>query len=303
MRTFTVRIFFVHTFVMTMNLTSFNKSSKSRSPHFLLFGHPVEHSWSPLMHNTALRHYGMEARYHAIDLQSSELTSLAAYMNREAFLGANITIPYKQVIVEYLDDIDGRARDIGAVNTVVKQGYSLKGYNTDWAGFLAPLDEYAGKLEGGRAIIFGTGGASRAIVVGLKQMNVEEICLISRKPQQITSFEGFEGVEVISYSEWTSRAEEAVLIVNATPLGMYPRTNKSPVREMEKQFLDESICYDIVYNPLKTKFLKQASSVGSKTIGGLEMLIQQGSRSFEYWTGKSFPVEIVRNKMHEKLEE
>lgn len=285
-----------------MNLSTFKKSEKSSEPHFLLFGHPVEHSWSPLMHNTALRHYNMSARYHAVDLNSRELIDLASHMNRDAFLGANITIPYKQMLMEYMDDIDSTAHQIGAINTIVKENYKLEGHNTDCDGFLAPLEDYYDVLEGTRAIIFGTGGASKAIITALKRVYVEEIVLVSRNPQRKHSFEGIEQVKLVSYHEWTSHAEEAALIVNATPLGMHPKTGESPVRDNEKQFLEDSVCYDIVYNPLETKFLKQAKSVDSPTIGGLEMLIHQGSESFRLWTGKPFPIQKVREALYEKIE-
>lgn len=286
-----------------MNLSTFKKSDNANNPHYLLFGHPVEHSWSPLMHNTALKYYEMDARYHAVDLRSDELTDLAAYMNSETFLGANITIPYKQVIADYLDNIDSRAHEIEAVNTIVKDEFKLKGYNTDCAGFLSPLAKAEEEFDNGTAIVFGTGGASRAIVVGLKEIGVEEIYLISRNPARVTSFNHFNRVEVASYSEWTSLAKDAILIVNATPLGMHPHIEQSPIRETEKQFLAGRICYDIVYNPLQTKFLRQAEEVGARTISGLEMLIQQGSRSFELWTGRQFPVKIIRKKMYERLED
>ena len=284
-----------------MNLSSFKQSSGSNSPHYLLFGHPVEHSFSPIMHNTALNYYEMDARYHAIDLQNNELSELAAYLNHDLFLGANITIPYKQVIYDYLDRIDKSAKDIGAVNTIVKQNIGLEGFNTDLYGFLSPLEKFKDEIGGGRTIVFGTGGASRAIVLALQKIGVEEIYLISRSPGRINSYENFENVQIRSYNEWVSLSEEAELIVNATPLGMYPKVDQSPVRDTEQQFLADTICYDIVYNPLKTKFLNQAEEIGAKTIGGLDMLIEQGSHSFELWTGKSFPVEIIREKLHEKI--
>ena len=286
-----------------MTLSTFKKSEASNKPHYLLFGHPVEHSLSPLMHNTALEHYGMEASYHAVDLQERELTELASHLNSDHFLGTNVTIPYKQLIADYLDGVDPKARSIEAVNTVVKKEYRLKGYNTDCGGFISPLETYQADIEGGRAVVFGTGGASRAIVVGLEEMGLEEVFLVSRNPGRISSFDRFDSVSVISYQEWPSWAEEAVLVVNATPLGMYPKTSRSPVRDGEKQYLSERICYDIVYNPIKTSFLQQAESVGATTIGGLEMLIQQGSRSFELWTGNPFPVDKIRNKLHEELED
>ncbi len=143
--------------------------------------------------------------------------------------------------------------------------------------------------------------AERHVVVALQKIGVEEIYLISRTPGRINFYENFENVQIHSYNEWTSLSEEALLIVNATPLGMYPKVDQSPVRDTEQQFLAETICYDIVYNPLKTKFLSQAEETGAKTIGGLDMLIEQGSRSFELWTGKPFPVEIIKDKLHGEI--
>jgi shikimate dehydrogenase len=255
------------------------------------------------MHNLALEHYGMEERYYAVKLQQNELSILASYLNKDTLKGANITIPYKQKIAEYLDEIDSAAQAVGAVNTIVKGEYRLKGYNTDVSGFLAPLEDYMDHLIGGRSIIFGTGGASRAIVTALNQLGMEEILLVSRNPSRINSFDSFDKIQIISYPEWSAYADGAILIVNATPLGMEPRIGMSPVTEGEQKYLEDSICYDIVYNPLKTTFLKQAETVGAETIGGLEMLIEQGSRSFEYWTGNSFPLDIIRKRLYGELKE
>ena len=285
-----------------MTLSKFIQSPKSNRPYYILLGHPVEHSWSPLMHNIALQHYDIEAEYHAINVQSNELSDLASFFNNDLFLGANITIPYKQSIANYLDTIDSSAQEIGAINTIVKNEYQLEGYNTDYAGFIEPLQSYEYELEGASAVVFGTGGAARAIVFGLAKMGVEEIFLVSRSPNRITSYRDNRRVQIVSYDNWTSFAEEALLIVNATPLGMDPQIDSSPVRDQEKQYLEAKICYDIVYNPVETKFLKQASEAGAQTIGGLEMLIQQGSKSFKLWTGYPFPVNIVRDTLYEKLE-
>lgn len=286
-----------------MDLTAFRKNSKSSRPHYLLFGHPVEHSWSPLMHNAAIKHYDMNARYHAVNLKSNELTDLSSYLNRESFLGANITIPYKQQIIPYLDEVRHPSDKIGAVNTIVKKDYRIEGHNTDCDGFLAPLEEFEEELMGFNAVVFGTGGASKAIVVALRKLGVEMIYLVSRMPARISSFNNFDQVEIISYDEWTSLTDEVLLIVNATPLGMHPDVEKSPVRDSEIRFLRDRICYDIVYNPIKTKFLQQADEAGATTINGLEMLIQQASRSFELWTGHSFPIEIIRSTLHERFKD
>jgi shikimate dehydrogenase len=254
------------------------------------------------MHNIALEHYNIDATYHAINLQSNELADLASFLNNDLFLGANITIPYKQQIANYVDTVDVSAQEIGAINTIVKNRYQIEGYNTDYAGFIEPLHPYEFELEGGSAVIFGTGGAARAIVYGLMEMGLEELFLVSRSPNRITSYRDNHHVKIVSYENWTSFAENSMLIVNATPLGMYPKVDASPVRDQENWFLEEKICYDIVYNPVETKFLKQASAAGAQTISGLEMFIQQGSKSFKHWTGYPFPVKLVREKLYEKLE-
>lgn len=269
----------------------------------MLFGNPVGHSLSPFMHNLALNHFGIKARYFAIDLRENEWTRLASHLiNEDAFWGANITIPYKQLMMNYVDEIDQTAAEVGAINTIVKQDYKLAGFNTDVHGFLSPLRQFEDELRGRGAIIFGTGGASRAVVEALSELQMKPIKLISRNPGRVTTFKN-SGVDVASYDEWPAFLDDAGLIVNTTPLGMHPNVKQSPVRETEKQFLADKICYDIVYNPLKTRFLKMAEEVGARGIGGLEMLIQQGSRSFELWTGKPFPVEMIRAKLYEKFED
>ncbi|MGK7391432.1 MAG: shikimate dehydrogenase [Candidatus Cyclobacteriaceae bacterium M2_1C_046] len=285
-----------------MNLTEFKKSKHSSKPHFLLFGNPVYHSLSPLMHNTAARYYDLEAEYHAIELKQSELSSLAAHLNKESFRGANITIPYKQLLIDFMDRLDSTASDIGAVNTIVRENSSMVGYNTDSHGFSVPLQPYSKELEDNKAIIFGTGGATRAIIHALKGFNIREIILISRNPEQRKEFDSIDQVSLAGYENWMAYADDASLVVNATPLGMSPKSDKAPIRNDEGEALSDKICYDIVYNPVKTKFLALAEEAGARTIGGLEMLIHQGSKSFELWTGRPFPIEEVRNKLYEAIQ-
>lgn len=125
--------------------------------------------------------------------------------------------------------------------------------------------------------------------------------MVSRDPSSSKYFSDLENTRTTGYESWASYADEAVLVVNATPLGMEPEENTSPIRESEKKFLSNKICYDIVYKPLKTRFLSMAEDVGARTIGGLDMLIHQGSKSFELWTGKSFPIPEVRQAIHEEF--
>ena len=285
-----------------MTFTEFIHSDASRSPHFLLLGNPVSQSISPLMHNTAARHHGIDIQYHAVTLEQPELPRLPAHFNSEPFGGANVTIPYKQVIMDFMDIMDDAASEIGAVNTIVKNDYRLAGHNTDAYGFSIPLEPYSGQLEGGKALVFGTGGASRAVVYALQHLGINEIVLISRNPGRMEKDFGMD-VQIRGYEAWKDIAFDAVLLVNATPLGMAPRTETCPVRETEKQFLSGKICYDIVYNPVKTKFLSMAEQVGCTTLNGIEMLIHQGSRAFELWTGKSFPLDKIRKKVDEHVQE
>ncbi|MFH5831858.1 shikimate dehydrogenase [Halalkalibaculum sp. DA3122] len=286
-----------------MRFSEFKNSTNSNQPHLLLLGHPVSQSLSPLMHNTAADHYGMDLRYFAVDLDPSEFNGIAAHFNSNRFHGTNITVPYKEMFMDYVDEVEPLARDIGAINTIFKRDYRLVATNTDLYGFLKPLEPMEDELAGTRAVIFGTGGASKAIVAALVKTGVEELILVSRSPARNSAFAQYSGVRVVGYGEWSAYSDEASLIVNTTPLGMEPNIDASPVRDSEREFLSGKICYDIVYKPNKTRFLQQAEQAGATTIGGLDMLIHQGSESFKIWTGKPFPTEIIKEKLNEYLYE
>ncbi len=285
-----------------MRFTEFKNSKFVERPHLTLLGHPVAQSFSPLMHNTAADYYNMNLRYFAIDLKPEEFSGIAAHFNRDTFLGTNITVPYKEMLLDYVDDVEPIAREIGAINTILKRDHKLVGTNTDIYGFLKPLEWAEDELAGTRAVIFGTGGASKAVVAALLEIGLEELILISRKPAQCQAFDKYSSVQVKGYGEWTAYSEEASLIVNTTPLGMDPNIETSSVRDSEIEFLSGKICYDIVYKPKETRFLQQARQAGADTtIGGLDMLVYQGSESFRMWTGKPFPIEKIKQQLHEYL--
>lgn len=283
-----------------MTLHEFQNRADSRRPHLLLLGHPVSHSLSPLMHNTAAEHLGLQVRYFAIDLEQNQFSTLSTHLRSEFFRGANVTIPYKEALLEYVDRLDDLARKIGAINVIYKKGNSLVGANTDVYGFLHPLKPYRKRLEGSRAIIFGTGGASKAIIAGLFETGVSEIVLISRKPSKLK----YDDNRILTggYHEWPVYARDAAIIINTTPLGMEPDLDSSPVMEEEAPLLVGKICYDIVYNPLKTKFLALAEDAGAETVGGLGMLIYQGARAFELWTGHPFPIDLIKQQVYAYFE-
>ncbi|MBO6793282.1 MAG: shikimate dehydrogenase [Balneolaceae bacterium] len=280
-----------------MTFSKFLESEASEKPHFLLIGNPVSHSVSPLMHNTALKHHQMEAIYTAVQVDMSEIPSLSAHFNSPLFLGANITIPFKVELLQVVDELTSEAEAIGAINTIIKGNGKLIGHNTDAYGFVQPLHDINLEVfDTDRALIFGTGGATKAIIYALNDLGFEEVCLVSREPKRM---DHQQDTLYCSYDTWFDYADEASLIVNATPLGMYPNIDSSPVKDDQIEFLAEKICYDIVYNPLETKFIRQAKRANGLPIGGLDMLIHQGAESFYKWTGKRFPVGLIKMKLDE----
>ncbi len=279
-----------------MTFTQFKLSEESNKPHYLLIGNPVSHSVSPLMHNTSLEYYEMDAKYHAVAVAMSEMPSLVAHFNSESFLGANITIPHKENLLEAVDQLTQEASEIGAINTILKKDGRLIGHNTDAYGFMIPLEDFLQEIELDRAIVFGSGGATKAILYALNDLGFEEVVMVSRNPAK---YSNLEGVELCSYDSWIEYAEDSSLIINATPLGMIPNTEASPVKKHEEEVLEGKLCYDIVYNPRETTFLKQAKRAGGIPIGGLDMLIHQGAKSFQLWTGKEFPVGLVKMRLDE----
>jgi shikimate dehydrogenase len=283
---------------MVFTFRELKQSHLGEKPHYLVIGNPIRHSLSPIMHQFGLDHHGIEAEYHALELDMQDITGFMAWMNQETFLGCNITIPYKQEFIGLLDKKDSSVAETGAVNTIAKNGTELLGYNTDVEGFMAPLREYEEFLFGSRAIIFGTGGAARAVISGLIQIGVDEIVLVSRQPDKamVTLPEAFTDLVFITactYRQLYAYADEAAIFVNATPLGMAPNINSSPVENLEPKLLENKICYDLVYNPLQTEFLKTAGSHSAITITGLEMFIAQGDQAFQLWTGKSLPHDLI----------
>lgn len=295
MRISPMRIFFV-IINIRMDFSDFLQSASSRHPHYLLIGSPISHSVSPLMHNTALGHYGLKAEYHAVAVRNSDISTLIAHFNRLEFLGANITIPYKETLFDAMDTLGMEAAQIGAINTIVKRDGKIIGENTDEYGFRVPIEEYEDELAGERAIIFGTGGATKAILYALRELGVEDIVMVSRRPDQ---YDERSDIIMCNYENWGAYAEEAAIIINATPLGMTPNTDASPVKEQEVELLSDKICYDVVYNPRETKFLKQAKAAGGISVEGLDMLVYQGAKAFKLWTGQEFPTGLIKMKLED----
>lgn len=247
------------------------------------------------MHNLALEHYGIDADYLPLQLRPDEIGQFAAWINRDSFRGCNITIPYKEEMVPLVDSLSEAASRLGVINTIIPDNGHLTGDNTDLYGFMNPILDLEHLIEGGRAVVFGTGGASRAVVAGLEQLGVEEIVLVSRNPRGKQAPERNALIHMADYNQWQAFAEEASIFVNTTPVGMSPNSEVTFFEEHDAALFADSICYDLIYNPQMTRFLRLAEEEGAVVVNGLDMFIAQGSHSFELWTGRPFPEEKVRD--------
>lgn len=286
-----------------MKLNEFLNNSYREQPYCALFGHPVDHSLSPLMHRTAAEHHDLDITYYALDVAPYQLESVMPLFNDDTFVGANITIPYKSEFLGMMDRLDNRVEQIGAMNTITRSGRDLIGHNTDVDGFLAPLAPYEEDLEDQQAVVFGTGGAARGVCYGLlHHLNMARVTVVSRSPSEKRKPLDDSRIEVASYNNWTAYAEEAALVVNTTPVGMEPNVAARLFPYAEASALEDKICYDLIYKPLQTTFLKDAEDhQAAELIGGLDMLIHQGNKAFELWTDKSFPIEKIKTRLLNEL--
>jgi shikimate dehydrogenase len=258
-----------------------------------LIGNPVSHSLSPAMHNAAFQELKLNFVYLAFCVENLEDAIKA--MRALNIQGYSVTIPHKEKIIPLLDVLDENAKKIGAVNTVVNNNGKLIGYNTDAkAAVLASLQKTS--LKEKRIALVGAGGAARAIAIAL-QNEKTKLTIFNRtieKAKTLAQEAGcdFAAMENISDFDFD-------ILINATSIGMFPRTNESPV---PKSVLKKGmIVFDIVYNPLETRLLKEAKLAGCETICGLEMFLLQGAEQFSLWTGKKAPIEKMRAVVEKEL--
>jgi shikimate dehydrogenase len=281
---------------------------------FGLFAHPVHHSLSPVMHNAAFAELGLAHHYQAFDIHPEQLEMAMKGIRALGIGGVNVSIPHKENVIPYLDEIDDEARVIGAVNTIVHQrGGRLKGYNTDGAGYVQSLlAETSIALPQTKALLIGAGGAAKGIAVyllkhGCSQLTVanrtkakaEELALQLEKYIQQQGLEG--RVLPIEWSQASQEAANYDLIVNTTPIGMWPNSDQIPISL--KGINASTVVSDIVYNPLTTQFLKEAAQLGATTHQGLGMFIYQGALAFKYFTGKQAPVDRMKEVVLERLQQ
>ena len=276
-----------------------------------VIGHPVSHSLSPLMHNAALAKLGLDYVYLPFPVAPENLESAIAGFASIGVVGFSITIPHKQAILPLLSEISPIAQAIGAVNTVTRQGDKWVGTNTDVEGFIAPLQTtYHQDWSQKKAVILGNGGAARAVVAGCIQLGLAEIHVVGRNLQKLQAFHQSwqnsafaDKFQVHEWQELPNLLHQANLLVNTTPMGMYPHVDESPLSSQEMGYLPgDAIVYDLIYIPKPTKFLHLAEKQGAIIIDGLEMLVQQGAAALKIWLQQeTVPVNEMRQALQNHL--
>jgi shikimate dehydrogenase len=275
----------------------------------VLIGHPVAHSFSGAMQQAAFDALGIDARYELWDRRQIDLPDAVAQLRGDDFLGANVTVPHKEHVVPLVDRLTEDATATGAVNVISRDGRKLVGHNTDVAGFKATLDKIVGKQKMPRhAVVLGAGGASRAVVSALIAEGFQRIVVFNRHLHRAEGMVRHFGrsaahmdLRAMPWHESVIEAELAKtkVLVNATSLGMAPGETPIPAELLPPGLL----VVDLIYNPPLTQLLKDATAAGDTVLGGELMLLEQGARAFELWTGKPAPVEVMQAELDRAREQ
>ena len=272
----------------------------ARTELYGIIGNPVHHSLSPAIHNRAFKQLGWNAVYLAFEVR--DLEEAMKGIRALGVRGVSVTIPFKTEVVPLLDQVEGLAGEIGAVNTIVNQGGKLIGYNTDCDGALEALEEKM-NLRGKKVVLIGAGGAARAIGFGLKERGCRLVVVnrSKKRGERLSKELGCRYLSLSSLARMKAGELEADVIINATSLGMYPRDEETPV---PKGLLKKGMTVmDIVYQPLQTKLLREAKERGCVTVNGLEMLVRQAAGQFEIWTGGRLELGQIKNGLLRTLRE
>ena len=263
-----------------------------------LIGHPVEHSFSPPMHNAAFNKLNMDYVYTAFDVNPNDLKTAIVGADALNIKGFNVTIPHKFEVMKYLNEIDEVAKLIGAVNTIDFK--NLKGYNTDGIGAIKAIGEVT-NVKNKNVVIAGAGGASRAISFYLAKYGVDQLTILNRNVEKaqklandVLDSELIDNVESDSINNMN--LSDADILINTTPVGMHPNVDDVPIAQAGDMH-DNLVVFDAVYNPNETGLLKQAIEAGAKPVYGIKMLLYQGAESFEIWTGKKAPIDVMQEAL------
>jgi shikimate dehydrogenase len=269
-----------------------------------IVGYPLKHSISSVFQQAVLDYYGLDIRYEKWETPTEQLGSVVERLHRPDYLGANVTLPYKEVALSLMDEVDDLAGRIGAVNTIVNQNSRLVGYNTDAAAFLKALREDGGfEPRDKRVMLLGAGGVARAAGFALVEAGVSTLVIANRsshRSEELASalgkgLEPRQEVAILPWGapymgQWLARCQ---LLVNCTSVGMRHSSTEGESPLDPKFIPGDALVYDLVYNPMETPLLAGARERGAITLGGLPMLIYQGAAAFELWTGREGLVDIM----------
>ena len=265
--------------------------------HFAVIGSPVGHSLSPLLHNWVFKALNIQAEYKKIRVKEEELPDIIQQIRNGKLNGCNVTIPHKENIMKYLDEINPRAESISSVNCIMKSNSKIIGNNTDWFGFTMALKENKIDLSNKEVIILGAGGTAKSILFSLKQLGANKIILLNRT---IHKAEALKDDIVIPYPQEKTESliKNDSIIINTTPVGMQSNQSLINLDLLHKN----QILIDVIYNPLETRFLKLGKKIGAKTLNGLDMFIYQGLTSLDLWFGESLSKQVNFTQLKTYLE-
>jgi shikimate dehydrogenase len=269
---------------------------------YCIFGNPVKHSLSPAMQNAAFKALNINAVFTAFEVDNIKYAISA--MKALDIRGASVTIPFKVQAIKNVDKLDPLAREIGSINTLLNNNGKIYGYNTDGMGALEALVKNSVKIEGSRFLLLGNGGSARAIAFTLLNKGAN-VTIAGRNLKKIFKLvkdikKKRKNIDYIVINKINIEYMDNIdIIINTTPIGMTPNVNKMPI---EQEFiLKKHIVFDIVYSPHLTKLLKTSKTKGCKIIHGVEMLVNQGAKQFEIWTGKKAPISAMEKAVKKIL--
>lgn len=260
-----------------------------------LIGEKLSHSFSPVIHSIIINEMNLDGSYHLFETKKAFLPKLINDLKEKQLKGVNVTIPYKVEVMEYLDAISPHAEKIGSINTIQFEDNQLVGYNTDYDGFKNMLLHSDILVKGKNIAVLGYGGASKAVIQYLIDAEAKRINIITRNPAQLHIAN--EDIQILAYKDLNSIKND--IIINCTPLGMYPNIDACPVNEKQLQNLEAVV--DLIYNPLQTLFMRKAEAMNIKNINGLYMLVSQAARSQEIWNNVHISEKSLRNIYDEVL--
>ena len=276
------------------------------------FAKPASHSLSPLMHNLAFSHWGIDAVYLAFEVDQTNLRQAVESIRTLDMLGVNVSMPNKTAVLAYLDQLSPEAELIGAINTIVHQEQRLIGYNTDGMGFVRSVNETGHPIKNQKIVVLGAGGAAKAIVVQMALEGAQEITIYKRLNATFLPLKEYFAkvsektgcpIRLHDYADESQLAldlSQANLLINATDIGMGSKKDQLPIADV-KLLHSQLAVFDLIYSPSETRLIQEAKKMGIKAYNGLVMLIHQGAIAFELWTHQEMPVQNIRERLEQEV--